>query len=182
MLKQAFIEGMSRAAASVSIVTTAGEGGQEGVTVSAMTSVCADPGPPQLLVCMHHQGRAAQAICKNRIFCVNVLREGHAYLADQFAGRSKHDSAGRFASGTWVTLRTGAPAAADAVASFDCALTEALRRGSHWIFLGEVVDVSLGEHKSSLVYANRDYRHLKDDARSGHWPIGGAAHRPTHAR
>lgn len=182
MLKQAFIEGMSRAAASVSIVTTAGEGGREGVTVSAMTSVSADPGSPQLLVCMHHEGRTAQAICKNRLFCVNVLREEHVYLADQFAGRSKDDTVSRFASEAWVTLKTGAPVAVDALVSFDCTLTEALRRGSHWIFVGEVLAVSLGEHKSPLIYANRGYRNLKDDARLRQWPTDGdgAAYRPTH--
>jgi flavin reductase (DIM6/NTAB) family NADH-FMN oxidoreductase RutF len=160
MLKRAFIEGMSRAAATVSIVTTAGDAGREGVTVSAMTSVCVDPGAPSLLVCMHHQGRTAQAICQNKIFCVNVLREEHGRLADLFAGRVQDETVERFASGVWATLTTGAPVAAEALASFDCKLTESVRCGSHWIFIGEVIDLVLGEHKAPLVYANRAYRAL----------------------
>jgi flavin reductase len=41
-LRAAFLEGMSRSAASVSVVTTDGPAGRGGVTVSAMTSISAD--------------------------------------------------------------------------------------------------------------------------------------------
>jgi flavin reductase (DIM6/NTAB) family NADH-FMN oxidoreductase RutF len=183
MLKRAFIEGMSRAAATVSVVTTAGGAGREGVTVSAMTSVCVDPGAPSLLVCMHHQGRTAQAICHNKVFCVNVLREEHGLLADLFAGRLQDEILERFASGVWTTLTTGAPVVTEALASFDCQLTESVRCGSHWIFIGEVIDLALGEHKPPLVYANRTYRALcsEPSSRPADMRITRAANRSAHA-
>ena len=162
MLRQDFLEGMSRAAATVSIVTTAGGAGREGVTVSAMTSVSADPGPPSLLVCLHHLGRAAQAISDNKVFCVNLLHDEHGRLADLFAGRLKDEIADKFAVTAWQTLATGAPVAADALAAFDCQLLRAERCGSHWIFIGEVADLLLGERRAPLVYANRTYRTLSD--------------------
>jgi flavin reductase (DIM6/NTAB) family NADH-FMN oxidoreductase RutF len=182
MLKQAFLEGMSRAAATVSVVTTAGDAGRDGVTVSAMTSVCTDPGAPSLLVCMHHQGRTAQAIHQNKVFCVNVLHEERGRLADLFAGRLKKDAADKFANESWTTLTTGAPVAVDALVSFDCKLTEAVRCGSHWVFIGEVVDVLLGKHKAPLIYANRAYRKLSREPDSGLPPGMRAAAWSAHAQ
>ena len=41
-LRQHFIEGMSRASTFVSVITTDGEAGRFGVTVSSMTSLSAD--------------------------------------------------------------------------------------------------------------------------------------------
>ena len=41
-VREAFLQGMSRAVATVNIVTTDGAAGQAGVTVSAMSSVSAD--------------------------------------------------------------------------------------------------------------------------------------------
>jgi flavin reductase (DIM6/NTAB) family NADH-FMN oxidoreductase RutF len=163
MLKQDFLEGMSRAAATVTVVTTEGRVGRDGVTVSAMTSVSVDPGAPSLLVCLHHLGRAAQAISENGVFCVNLLHDEHGRLADRFAGRLKDEVTDRFAGAVWRVLTTGAPAAADALAAFDCKLLKAERCGSHWIFLGEVVDLMLGDRRAPLIYANRTYRTLSAD-------------------
>jgi flavin reductase (DIM6/NTAB) family NADH-FMN oxidoreductase RutF len=172
VLKKMFLEAMSRAATTVSVVTTDGPAGLKGATVSAMTSVCVDPGAPALLVCMHHLGQAAKAICKNKVFCVNILRDQQRRMADRFAGRLNSEAVDRFADESWRRLATGAPAATDALASFDCKLTEVVRCGSHWIFIGEVVEVVLSEHEAPLVYANRDYRRLRNETNNG--PPAGA--------
>ena len=61
-----FVDTMSRVANSVNVVTTSGSGGEVGVTVSAATSVTAEP--PTLLVCIHEQSKAAAAILENGVF------------------------------------------------------------------------------------------------------------------
>lgn len=168
MLKQMFVDGMSRAAASVSVVTTDGDAGREGITVSAMTSVSIDPGAPALLVCMHHLGQAAQAVTKNSVFCVNVLGDDQSHIADLFAGRLKDQIVDKFAGEGWQTLVTGAPVISGAVVSFDCRLRESVRCGSHWIFIGDVVDIAFGDHKRPLIYANRAYQSLSSDSGPRH--------------
>ena len=160
LVRERFLEGMSRAAATVSIVTTDGPGGRAGVTVSAMTSVSAEVGAaPSLLVCIHHQSPAAKAIRRNAVFCVNLLRESQSAIAERFAGRTKDGS--KFSGAEWTTLKTGSPATAEALASFDCELESVLRQGTHWIFIGRVAGVSIGEERDPLVYANRAYNGLQ---------------------
>lgn len=159
-IRDKFLEGMSRAATTVSIVTTDGLGGRAGVTVSAMTSVSAEVGmAPSLLVCIHHQSSAAKAIRRNAVFCVNLLRENQSAIAERFAGRVKDGD--KFSGEQWTSLKTGSPATTEALASFDCELESVLRQGTHWIFIGRVAGVSIGEERNPLVYANRAYNGLQ---------------------
>ena len=60
MIRDNFLQGMAHAASTVSVITTDGAHGREGVTVSAMCSVSADP--PSLLVCVHHLSKACEAL------------------------------------------------------------------------------------------------------------------------
>ena len=156
-LKQKFFDGMSHAACTVNVVTTDGVAGRAGVTVSAMASVSADTPSPSLLVCIHHQSPAARAILENGAFCVNVLRDDQSYISDTFAGRIKTVDGDKFSCTEWITGGTGAPRAADPLVAFDCRLMNSEQVGTHWVLLGAVDDIHVGEHGSPLIYANRAY-------------------------
>jgi flavin reductase (DIM6/NTAB) family NADH-FMN oxidoreductase RutF len=153
MLRDSFLEGMSRAATTVNVVTTDGSGGRAGVTVSAMSSVSADR--PALLVCVHQASPACRAIKENRRLCVNVLRAEQAAISDRFAGRVK--SGDKFAGARWRRLATGAPALEDALVAFDCTVMQEVDWDTHTIFIAEVVDVELAQSGSPLIYADRTY-------------------------
>jgi flavin reductase (DIM6/NTAB) family NADH-FMN oxidoreductase RutF/DNA-binding transcriptional LysR family regulator len=157
MIRDKFIDGMSRAAASVVLVTTDGEHGKAGVTVSAMASVSADSSKPSLLVCVHRRSPAAPAILANGVFCVNLLRDSQSWLSDTFAGRLRTETGDKFEAGRWTTLSTGAPALADGLVAFDCTLRMATLYGTHYILVGEVEEAVVAEHGPALVYANRAY-------------------------
>ena len=86
LLRSDFINGMSHAACTVNIVTTDGDFGKAGVTVSAMSSVSADTPQPTMLVCVHHLSPAAEKILGNGVFCVNLLRDAQSFISDAFAG------------------------------------------------------------------------------------------------
>lgn len=157
MLREKFLEGMSRAAATVSIVTTDGPAGRLGVTVSAMTSVSADSATPSLLICINEKSATAEAIRANGVFCVNVLRDDQTYISNIFAGRHKTTSGDRFDCGEWRTLVSAAPVLADALVSFDCRVEKSFQHGSHRVFIGELNEMILNEGKAALIYANRAY-------------------------
>ncbi len=157
MLRTSFVEAMSQAAATVSVVTTDGPAGRAGVTVSAMCSVSADP--PTLLVCIHHRSRACAAVRGNGRFCVNLLGDHQSEISDTFAGRLPAPGGDKFACAQWRALATGAPALEDALMALDCRLVAQLRQGSHSVFIGAVAEVALGEG-APLVYAKRAYRNL----------------------
>ena len=58
--RERFVGAMREVAASVTVVTTDGPCGRHGATVSAFSSVSADP--PTVLVCLHADSRIAKAV------------------------------------------------------------------------------------------------------------------------
>lgn len=158
-----YLDAMRRTAATVAVVTTSAPGRVPiGVTVSSLCSLSADP--CMLLVCVHHRCRAATEINLNRTFCVNVLPSNQTAIADRFAGRSEeHDE--RFKAGAWSTSRTGVPSLDDAIACLDCELEWSKQFASHFIFVGNVVDIAV-RPGIPLVYADRSYRQLAPAALS----------------
>ena len=151
-----FLQGMSRAASPVCIVTTDGSAGRAGLTVSAMCSVTADD--PALLVCINRASRAGDTIARNGRFCVNVLRDDQAHLSDAFAGRVADD---RFALASWDRLVTGAPVLEGHLVAFDCRLVKEDAWGSHRLFIGAVAETSLGDG-DALLHVDRHYARPAD--------------------
>ena len=80
-----FIAAMGMAATAVSVVTTDGPAGRFGLTVSAFSSVSADP--PMVLACVNRKSPAVAAIDSNGLFAVNVLAADNRGVAETFAGR-----------------------------------------------------------------------------------------------
>jgi flavin reductase (DIM6/NTAB) family NADH-FMN oxidoreductase RutF len=156
-LRDRFVEGMSFTASSVNVVTTDGPAGRFGVTVSAMASVSADGDQPTLLVCVHHRSRAAAAIITNGVFCVNVLRDDQAHIADHFAGRLRTESGDKFACAHWVAGSTGAPRVIDPLVAFDCRLLSSDQVGTHHVFFGAVNAIFIAGSGAPLIYTHRSY-------------------------
>ncbi len=152
-----FLEGMSHAACTVNIVTTDGQAGRAGVTVSAMASVSADSTWPTMLVCVHHLSPAAARIVENGVLCVNVLRDDQSYISDTFAGRFKDEVNDKFECAEWVSMPSGAPRIVDPLVAFDCRLISSEKVGTHYIFLCEVRELHVSGGGSPLIYANRAY-------------------------
>ena len=136
--KDAFIGAMRHVAATVTVVTTDGPVGRMGATVSAFTSLSADP--PSVLVCLRSDSRIAAAVRGNGVFCVNVLPEDAVTVARAFAGVFDDDQADRF-GGLDVTLTEAGPILPRATA-FSCRLNRTVEHGSHAICIGDVTGIS----------------------------------------
>lgn len=156
--RQTYLDGMSRAAAAVSIVTTDGPAGRAGVTVTAMTSVSADAPRPVLLVCVHRQSAVAAVVDENRAFCVNVLRYDQERISEIFAGRLPPPASGdRFDCDQWIEGATGAPQLANPLVAFDCRLESERSVGLHRVLFGAVEAVRVPATGTPLIYVNRGY-------------------------
>lgn len=155
-LRAAFLEGMSRAAASVSVVTTDGPAGRGGVTVSAMTSISADGARPTMLTCLNASSSALPLVLENGCFCINVLRTGQTGISDVFSSRTPAPGGDKFNAVETETMVTGAPRLVEALVSFDCKLISAERFGTHHICIGEVAAVVTAEGEP-LLYGLRKY-------------------------
>lgn len=148
---------MSRAACTVNIVTTDGDAGRAGVTVSAMSPVSADTDKPTLLVCVHYLSPAAEKIIQNGVFCVNVLRDNQTHISETFAGRISNKPKDKFECTQWITQGTGSPIATDALVSFDCRLVSNIKVGTHYVLFGETVGIEVADDGSPLIYTERAY-------------------------
>jgi flavin reductase (DIM6/NTAB) family NADH-FMN oxidoreductase RutF len=70
-------------ASGVTVITTREQGINYGLTASAVSSLTLEP--PMLLVCLNKHTGTQAAISRTRFFAVNILDEGQADLASQFA-------------------------------------------------------------------------------------------------
>ena len=152
-----FIDAMSRVASTVNIVTTDGPAGRAGLTVTAMSSVSADAEHPSLLVCLNRESSACRPLQDNGVFCVNVLRQDQAVLSDIFSGRRVTENGDRFSAVHCTTGATGAPRLSVALAAFDCRVADATLIGSHYVIIGDVVDITSDAIGAPLLYLNRGY-------------------------
>ena len=115
--REDFVNAMSSAVTGVNVITTDGPSGRFGITVSAMSSVSADP--PMVLACINRRSPVCHAVRANQAFCVNVLSTRQRHVADTFAGRPTFGQPYDFADAVWKVGTTGAPRLVDATSVFD---------------------------------------------------------------
>jgi flavin reductase (DIM6/NTAB) family NADH-FMN oxidoreductase RutF len=149
-----FTAAMGLAVTGVSVVTTDGPHGRFGLTVSAVSSVSADP--PLILGCITRKSPSVAAVDGNGLFAVNLLGAGHRAYAETFSGRPREGRPFDFTNHDWRTGETGLPLVRDATAVFECEIHESLDAGTHRIFIGRVVAAHRGA-SDPLVYCNRAF-------------------------
>lgn len=153
--KQPYRDAMAKLGAAVNVITTDGPGGRFGFTASAVTSVTDTP--PTLIVCANRANDSYPAFMKNMVLCVNTLTPGQEALSPMFAGMTDHTDEARFHSHAWHTMETGAPVLDQALAVFDCRITQVVESGTHDVFFCSVEAVRTGSAKEGLIYYGRGY-------------------------
>ena len=142
-----FLAAMSELASGVALVTCHVGGRPWGMTVTAFTSVSADP--PVVLVSLRSDGASATAIRSSRRFAVNILAEGQEVLARRGAA----PGAPKFVDDLVI---------AGALAHVDCELVRAVEIADHTVLFGRVVAADVHHDGGALVYHRRDYRAVAD--------------------
>ena len=143
-----FKAALGRWATGVTIVTVRAGGRLHGMTVSAFSEVSLDP--PLVLVCADKSSNTLPLIEEGRVFAVNVLARDQEALSNRFASK-KHEWQ-RFDGLEYDEGPTGAPLLRGTVANLDCRVVQAHAHGDHVIFVGEVVDVRVGDGKPLLYF------------------------------
>ncbi len=153
---------LRRWASGVSIVTTRGGRGVQGITVASFCSLSLDP--PLILICINREARSHRLIAEQRCFGVNILRQDQQPLSDIAAGRAP--TGGGFERLETRTASTGAPILPNVLAWLDCTLVRQHEGGDHTIFVGRVVAAGHGDG-TPLVWFSSGYRGLRDDGVQG---------------
>ena len=153
-----FLSVLRRVPEPVTVVASDGPAGPGAVTVTAFSSVSADP--PTVAICLQSKGSAASAVIENGRFTVNFLSEDDRALAEICAGRGGGDHAARLADPGWHLGPDGLPLWGNAIALLTCHLIEAVEIGSHRVLVARVTEAAQGPAERPLLYCARAYHGL----------------------
>ncbi|MDZ4760419.1 MAG: flavin reductase family protein [Alphaproteobacteria bacterium] len=109
-----------------------GTGRAHGLIINSLTSVSLRP--PIVLWCLADTSAAFPVFAGAETFSLNILHSGDESLARQFSARGDRI----IPPEQIVTLATGAPILAAAVASLDCRLRQRVTMGDHEVIFGDV--------------------------------------------
>jgi flavin reductase (DIM6/NTAB) family NADH-FMN oxidoreductase RutF len=154
-----FCDAMRLTASGVSVITSEGDAGKAGVTVSTLCSLSLEP--PSVMISIKRENYALAVLMANGTFTANVLSERQARVADAFAGLLPQFRSDRFASANWRRLANGSLVLDGALCAFDCRVATSFEFGSHRIIVGEVLDLEVGSG-APLIHSNRTYYRLID--------------------
>lgn len=154
----AFKKALRGWASGVTVVTSRAGEKVHGMTVSAFSSVSADP--PLVLVCANRASATHGIIEEGGVFAVNILAEHQQDVSNVFASSKYEDS--RLERVGWTEGATGAPIIDEALASLECRVRSAHHEGSHTIYIGQVESVHAND-ADPLLYYKGGYRSLRCD-------------------
>lgn len=151
---------MRQWASGVTVVTTLDGERPHGMTVSAFSSVSAEPA--LVLVCLHRESLSRDLVTRSGVFAVHILGREQRELAERFSVAG--NEAQRFEGLSWRRGESGAPLLQRCLARLECRLDQAYDAGSHTVFIGSVLD---GEFRSGepLLYFDGDYRAIAPNGR-----------------
>jgi flavin reductase (DIM6/NTAB) family NADH-FMN oxidoreductase RutF len=148
----AFKETLSSVPAPVTIVTTFGDGRPHGTTVSAFSSLSADP--PLVLVALDRSSDLLDLLRKTGRFAVNLLSAGQEEIGLACARKGPE----KFDCVEWRDEQ-GLPRIEGAAAWLACHIQELLPGGDHVIVVGLVTACETSEAEA-LVYHRRRFFHV----------------------
>jgi flavin reductase (DIM6/NTAB) family NADH-FMN oxidoreductase RutF len=130
-------------------------GRAHGLIINSLTSVSLQP--PIVLWCLANSCAAFDVFTRAETFSLNILQSADEPLARQFSARGDRI----IPAEQIVTLATGAPVLADAVASLDCRLRQRLEMGDHEVIFADVAAHRADAAADALGYFRGRYVTLK---------------------
>jgi len=147
---------MSKFATGVTVISSVDDNGDpHSMTANSFTSVCLDP--PMVLVCVAHGTNTNGFVSSNGRFGVNILLEEQEALGAYFAKRPE-DRVGDVEY-TYNTDDSGVPVLKDSMVSFSCNVSGTHVYGDHTIYVGEVVNLHLGDSGEPLMFFQSRWYH-----------------------
>ncbi|NVN10507.1 flavin reductase family protein [Nguyenibacter vanlangensis] len=132
-----FRRAMAHFATGVAVVTTTGAGGEQGATISALSSVSLDP--LTLLICLNRRSATCRSIEKSRRFGISILASHQEAIARRYAMPAQDKIVGE----DEVRHPDGTLFIQEALVHIGTEVIETLRGGTHEIFLARPVHVTM---------------------------------------
>jgi len=122
------------------------------MTATAVSAVSMDP--PSMLVCVNRSATFHGALARADQFAINILSRTHVDVSRSCGGGAGQES--RFTIGEWNTL-AAAPVLTDAQAAIICVKDKQLGYGTHTVFMGRIVSISMNGAVDPLIYVDGQY-------------------------
>jgi flavin reductase (DIM6/NTAB) family NADH-FMN oxidoreductase RutF len=150
---------MSNVASTVTVVTAKSPSGPIGLTVSAFTSVSADP--PIVLICIDKVVGSLEPLLAADGYTVNIMPQESSDTAMVFATKG----ADRFGTVEWSEPRSASagPVLEEAFEILECETIQRTEMGDHWVIYGQVVHARASSGVP-LVYLNRGFVTIPESA------------------
>jgi flavin reductase (DIM6/NTAB) family NADH-FMN oxidoreductase RutF len=146
---------LGRFPSGVTVVTTkAGDGSDQGMTVSAFSSVSLDP--PLVLICIEKTASAYDALTAAPGFVVNIL----SVSQEQIARRFSIVDIDRFEGVGYSRSPNGLAVLDDVLGVIECATFAMHDAGDHTIIVGEV-EAARAQNGTPLLYYRGGYAQLE---------------------
>lgn len=131
---------MAHLACGVTLVTSALDGEDVGMTASAICSVSLEP--PMMLVCVGEGSRMYEALATSDSWAVSILPVQDRQVASRFAIRGRPSDRLLLADLAWHRGPvTGHAVLDDALAAVECVTEQRVPAGDHTVVIGRVVGV-----------------------------------------
>ncbi|WP_024575720.1 MULTISPECIES: flavin reductase family protein [unclassified Afipia] len=150
-----FRSAMRSLAGGVSVITAGRGNDLSGMTVTSVSSLSVEPAT--LIVSINRKASSWPLLQRHGVFGVNILSSDHIDIAERFSGIGGLKGAERFAGAKWISLVSGVPLLAGALAAFDCEVEHVVERHSHAIVIGRVLDLRVSPGKPALTYWQGQY-------------------------
>ena len=145
--KDLFRAVLGRFASGVTIITAVdSEGRDQGMTVSAFSSLSLDP--PLVLVCIDHAASLWPTLQYSDRFGVNILASTQEALSRRFSSKEGD----RFDGVGFTRGNSGVALLDDTLASVECAVTTRIAQGDHTILVGHVESGTARDLQPLLYY------------------------------
>jgi flavin reductase (DIM6/NTAB) family NADH-FMN oxidoreductase RutF len=143
---------LRRLASSVSVVTCRYDGRNHAMTATSVSALSMEP--PSMLVCVNRSAVFHTALNRANDFAINVLGRAQVDISRLCSGGATPES--RFNVGDWDT-RAAAPILIDAQAAIVCRKDKELDYGTHTVFMGRIVSISMNGDVDPLIYLDGQY-------------------------
>ena len=147
-----FRDVLGQYASGVTVVTSVQDGKPVGMTCQSFTSVSLDP--PLVAFLPMKTSRAFAAIRLSRKFCVNFLSIEQTEVSNRFASLADD----KFDGVDWKETAQGMPVLAGTVGWVDCSVHAVYEAGDHYLVIGRVEDLDVGDASDPLLFHRGQYR------------------------
>ncbi len=160
ILQHDFRNAMASCAAGVHVITTDGEAGRYGITMTAVTSITDEP--PTVMLCINRRSAIIPIISANRHLCINVLSAVQQDVAEHFAGITKLSPEERFEYHIWHRGQNGQLQIEGALAHLHGKIIAKHEIGTHDVFYVEIDEIRVHDNPPTpaLVYFRRNFNQL----------------------